>query len=229
MGIQPRRAPSRLVVAVDGGVATGKSSVCTEVARRLRLPYFNAGLLYRALALWCVGERIALDDADGIAAAAGSYPLTVSLDGGRTTILLMGRDVGDQLKTAEVGRAVPAVARHRAVRDIMNGRQRAIVRYAESAFGGVVIDGRDATTVVVPEADVKILLVATEEVRARRVGADEGAAADRDAADASVSDFLRPGPGVAVLDTSDLDIGELVSRVLACVREKRPDWVRGTD
>ncbi len=210
-------------MAVDGGVATGKSSACTAVAQRLHVPYFNAGLLYRALALWCVGERIALDNVDGkVESAARNFPIDVSLDSGTTAISLGGSDVFDQLKTSEVSRAVPEVARHLTVREVMTARQRAIVRYAKREFGGVVIDGRDATTVVVPDADVKILLVADEKARARRVGAGEGVlpAAKRDAADGASSNFLRPGSDVALLDTSALDVGELVSRVLALVFEQ---------
>ncbi|MFC9433671.1 (d)CMP kinase [Nocardia sp. NPDC057030] len=220
MGIQPRRVPGRLVVAIDGGVATGKSSVCTAVSQRLQLPYFNAGLLYRALALWCVRQRIALDNAGGVTeTAARTYPVGVSLDRGITAISLAGRDVSDQLKTSTVSRAVSAVARHAEVRAAMNARQREIVRYAESTYGGVVIDGRDTTTVVVPDADVKILLIADAQARALRVrtGEGAGAAAERDAADAAVSDFLQPRPDVTVLDTSDLDLGELVTRVLCHV------------
>lgn len=104
----------------------------------------------------------------------------------------------------------------------MNIRQRAIVQKAVSMFGGVVIDGRDATTVVVPNADVKILLLADQQTRARRVRTGEGvvAAAQRDEADSTVSDFHRPGTDVAVFDTSDLELDELIARVFTHVFER---------
>ncbi|WP_196814476.1 d(CMP) kinase [Nocardia sp. BMG111209] len=227
MGIQPRRSGSRLVIAVDGGVATGKSSVCTSVAQRLRIPYFNAGLLYRALALWCVTQGLSLDNADGATVvAAGSYPVFVSFEDGNTAVTLAGYDVSDQLKTAEVSSVVPMIARHSGVREIMNTRQREIVRQAVSEYGGIVIDGRDATTVVVPDAEVKILLVVDREAQARRTDVCEGGirAAERDAADAAVSDFLHPRSGVAVFDTSAIDLDELVAQVLAYVFTRHPWW-----
>ncbi|MRH89312.1 cytidylate kinase [Nocardia sp. SYP-A9097] len=227
MEIQPRPTRACLVVAVDGGVATGKSSVCSVLAQRLRVPYFNAGLLYRALALWCLDEHLTLDNADNATAiAAQSFPILVSLDNGCTAVSLADRDVSDQLELAEITAAVSRVSRHPEVREVMNTRQREIVEQAVSTFNGVVIDGRDATTVVVPNADVKVLLVANPAARASRVSAGEGEAeaAARDAADAVVSDFLCPQSGVAAFDTSDLGIDEISSRVLAHVLENRPDW-----
>jgi len=227
VGIRSRSARTHLVIAIDGGVATGKSSVCTAVAQQLRIPYFNAGLLYRGLALWCIDEGISVGGTgDAAAAAARSYPVHVSLDGGGTAIYLSGQDVSARLKTNEVTVVVPTVARHPGVREAINARQRAIVRQAVSTHGGVVIDGRDATTVVVPDANVKILLLTDREVRARRVGTGEGEerAAERDAADAKISDFLRPRTDVAVFDTSDVGLDELVSQVLDQVLKQYPDW-----
>ncbi|MFJ1458100.1 (d)CMP kinase [Nocardia sp. N2S4-5] len=228
VGIQPRRGRTCLVVAVDGGVATGKSSVCLAVSRMLGVPYFNAGLLYRALALWCIRSGISLDHGDSATQALlQSCPMHVSLAGGTTAVSIAGGDLSNLLKSTEVSEVVPVVARNPGIRATMTERQRAIVRQAESVFGGVVIDGRDATSVVVPDADVKILLTADPSTRATRVGDVEGAAARaeaRDREDARVSDFLRPRPDVSVLDTSGLDRAEVISEVLRLVFERRPDW-----
>ncbi|GAB2655161.1 (d)CMP kinase [Nocardia goodfellowii] len=197
------------------------------MAQQLRLPYFNAGLLYRALALWCVNEGLARDNTDGaVADAAHNYPVLVSLDTGSTVITLAGEEVSSRLKTDEISRIVPEVARHAEVREIMTARQRAVVSKAVSTFEGVVIDGRDATTVVVPDADVKILLVADHDARAARIGTPEGGACavERDAADSLVSDFLRPRHGVAVFDTSHLRLEDLVPQVLAYIYRHHPAW-----
>ncbi len=197
--------------------------MCTAVAQRLQIPYFNGGLLYRALALWCVDQGLPIDNTDNLTVfAARDCPLQVSLASGITVISLADRNVSDQLRTTEIDEVVPVVARHSEVRRIINTKQKAIVQHAVSTYGGVVIDGRDATTVVAPDADVKILLVADEQARAQRVGAEEDLtrAAQRDAADAAVSDFLRPRPDVAVIDTSGVGLHQVVSRVLAHVLEQ---------
>jgi cytidylate kinase len=178
--------------------------------------------MYRALALWSISQGLALDNAAGeMDGAAQRYPVEVSFNDGMTTVSLAGRDISAQLTTAEVTSAVSEVSRHPGVRAVMKTRQRVIVQRAVTMFGGVVIDGRDATTVVVPDAEVKILLLADQQTRARRVRSGEGVAeaAQRDDADSSVSDFRRPGADVTVFDTSDIELDELISRVLTHVFE----------
>lgn len=197
------------------------------MARRLGVPYFNAGLLYRALALWCVRAGLPLDDAEGItSAAARDFPVEISLRGGTTAVALAGGDVTAELQNAAVSSRVPEVSRHPGVRAAMTARQREVVRHAVSTWGGVVIDGRDATSVVVPDADVKIVLTVSPRIRSERMG-DEGtaaAAAHRDRLDSLVSGFDRGGPGVTVVDTNELDRSQTVAEVLRVIRIQRPEW-----
>ncbi|CAG7610511.1 (d)CMP kinase [Leucobacter soli] len=223
-----------VLVAIDGPAGSGKSSVSRAAADRLGFGILDTGAAYRALA-WALRERG--DDIDSEAAA-----LTL-LDGWHYGITLRGEqrvtvelpetvgiggatDVTAAIRANEISALVSRVSKHPVVRDRLNAMFRAMV--AESGLPGVVIEGRDITTVVAPDAPVRLLLTASPEVRAqRRAGDLPGSSAEqvlaelraRDEKDAEVVDFFTPAPGVVLVDTSDLDFEQSVQAVVDAVRE----------
>ena len=217
-------SPAPVTIAIDGPAGSGKSSVSKEAARRLGYGYLDTGAAYRALA-WHVLERGG-DTADeqAVQDAADAFPYAISLDPDAYWVRVGDADVTDAVREPRVSAAVSGVARVGAVRKSVNALFRALVR--DSGRPGVVVEGRDITTVVAPDAPVRILLTAAPEVRAARRSAEldgEDAAAvasalhRRDAADSQVVDFLSAADGVTVVDSTDLDFAQTVAAVLDVV------------
>ncbi|WP_226345045.1 bifunctional cytidylate kinase/GTPase Der [Agilicoccus flavus] len=221
---------SALVVAIDGPSGSGKSSVSREAAARLDLAYLDTGAMYRALTWWCLEHGIPLDDAEAVTAAAVDMPLEIGVDPLEPYVGVDGRDITAAIRESSISTVVSLVARVPGVRTELVDRQRRVIEACRED-GGVVAEGRDTTTVVAPDADARILLVASEEARLRRRAAQLHGPADseaavesvrdevvrRDADDSTVASFFEPAPGVTVLDTSDLDFEESVRAVLAIV------------
>lgn len=223
-----------LTIAIDGPSGSGKSSVSKEVARRLGLAYLDTGAMYRAATWWCVRNGLELDDQPAVAGLVARIPLVMVTDPSAPTVHVDGVDVADAIRESAISTAVSAVATNLDVRAELQARQRAVIA-GESAGGfsggaGVVAEGRDITTVVAPDADVRILLTASEEARlARRArdvhGADDAASVDatrdqvlrRDADDSTVSSFQVAADGVVTIDSSDLDYEQTVQAVLTVV------------
>ena len=217
-----------LVVAVDGPSGSGKSSVCQAVASRLGLRYLDTGAMYRAVT-WAALERgLDLADQAAVADLARSVRLDVSTDPTAPTIAVDGVDVTAAIRETRISAAVSAVATNLGVRETLVRQQQTL-----AAAGGVVVEGRDITTVVAPDAPVRILLTASPEARlARRAldvhghASDEALAATRDQVlrrdrdDATVAAFLEASSGVVEVDTSDLTFEEVVETVLAVVAER---------
>ncbi|MGJ5590426.1 (d)CMP kinase [Micrococcus lylae] len=220
-------ASGRLVVAVDGPSGSGKSSVSKQVARALGAVYLDTGAMYRAAAWHCVNEGVDLDDADAVTEAVRGMELTQSTDPDSEHIAVGGHDVTEAIRTPEVTAVVSRVAGVIPVREILQGRQRAEIERA----GRIVAEGRDVTTVVAPDAEARVLLTASEQVRmARRSGQLAAAAsgvdaetlkaqvAGRDRTDSAHSSFERPADGVTLVDSSELDFDQTVAAVLAAVQ-----------
>ncbi len=224
-----------VAIAIDGPAGSGKSSVSKQAARRLGFGYLDTGAAYRALA-WYVLDRAA-DTSDEIAVldAAEEFPYAISLDPDDYWVRVGETDVTDAIREPRVTAAVSGVARVPVVRARVNDLFRALVE--ASGRPGVVVEGRDITTVVAPDAPVRILLTADPEVRAARrsaelTGHDAGAVAAalhrRDAADSKVVDFLTAADGVTVVDSTDLDFAQTVDAVLNVIatgihRQERAD------
>jgi cytidylate kinase len=218
----------RLVIAVDGPSGSGKSSVSRAVAERLGLRYLDTGAMYRALTWWVLDLGVDVDDeATGqqVADLARKLPLTISLEPTVQSVMVDGHDVTAAIRDPRISAAVSAVATNLGVREELVRRQREI-----AAEGGVVVEGRDITTVVAPDADVRVLLTADEAARlARRAlevhGSDDddaiAATRDhvlrRDAQDSTVATFTEAADGVTVVDSSALSFEETVSALLALV------------
>ena len=223
-------APSDpLVVAVDGPSGSGKSSVSRTVAQRLGLAYLDTGAMYRAVTWWCRQQGIDLDDLAAVATAAVEIDLRMGTDPSSPSVQVAGVVVDEAIRTTEISESVSRVAVNLDVRDELIRRQREIIA-ACARRGGVVAEGRDLTTVVMPAAPVRILLLASEDARLRRralqvhgeahqaaVSATHQQVVQRDQVDATVSSFMVAAPGVTTIDTSDLDMDGAVAAVLAVV------------
>ncbi len=219
---------SDLVVAIDGPSGSGKSSVAKRVARALELRYLDTGAMYRAVTWWLLDQGIELSDTDRAADLARHMPLRMGLDPRRPTIHVGDVDVAVQIRESRISAAVSAVATNLAIRAELVAQQQAI-----AAERGVVIEGRDITTVVAPDAPVRVLLTATEQARlARRaselhgestasaVEATKDEVLRRDSDDSTVARFLDAAEGVDVVDSSHMTLDETVRAVLELV-EKR--------
>ncbi|WP_353115879.1 (d)CMP kinase [Microbacterium sp.] len=215
-------------IAIDGPAGSGKSSVSKAVARGEGYGYLDTGAAYRALA-WHVLDRGAdTSDEQAVLAAASDFPLRQGLDPDDRRVHVGDVDVTEAIREPRVSAAVSGVARVPAVRAQVNEAFRRMV--AEAPYDAVVVEGRDITTVVAPDAPVRILLTAAPEVRAARRAAElsgEDAAAvatalhQRDAKDSAVVDFLTAAPGVDVVDSSELDFAQTIAAVLAVIAERR--------
>ena len=149
-----------LIVAIDGPAGAGKSSVARGLAERLGFHYLDTGAMYRALTWLALHEGVPLDDGPALEALAAAHPVTF---GDAGWVAIADEDVTTRIREPEIDAAVPVVARHPEVREVMRARQRELGRSGDS-----VIEGRDIGVVVVPDAEVKVWLVADPAVRARR-------------------------------------------------------------
>ncbi len=213
-----------MIVAIDGPAGSGKSSVSREVARRLGFGYLDTGAAYRAFAWHALEHGVDTSDAMSVLEVTGDFELGIALDPDAYRIEVGDTDVTEAIREPRVSDAVSGVARVPAVRESANGLFRSLV--AASGREGVVVEGRDITTVVAPDAPVRILLTASPEVRAARRSAEltnhdavqvANAMAQRDAADSKVVDFLTAAPGVTVVDSTELDFEQTVTAVLDVV------------
>lgn len=212
------------VVAIDGPAGSGKSSVSQAVATRLGFGFLDTGAAYRALAWHALRHGSDTSDATAVQEVFGDFDYAISLDPADRWVRVGDTDVTTAIREPRVTDAVSGVARVPAVRQAVNDLFRRLV--ASSGLRGVVVEGRDITTVVFPDAPVRILLTAAPEVRAARRSAevtslDAAAVAaalhKRDAADSTVVDFLTAAPGVQVVDSTHLDFEQTVDAVLDVV------------
>lgn len=221
---------SPITIAIDGPSGSGKSSVSKAVARALGLGYLDTGAMYRALAWWCLDRRLDLADQGVVAQAARDLPLDIGTDAEHTHVRVAGTDVTEAIRETRISSQVSAVATNLDVRAELRRRQRELIQQLREDRGGVVVEGRDITTVVAPDAEHRILVTASEEARlARRAAELHGSAGQeqlaathdqivrRDRDDATVSAFFEPADGVVGLDTSDLTFEESVQAVLDLV------------
>lgn len=221
-------------IAIDGPAGTGKSTVAREVARRLRLAYFDTGATYRVGTLWCMREGVDLANESDVAAMVETMNVALVLDPRNPRVILEGEDVSSLIRADSIALTVSKVATNLEARAALGQWQRDVIAseleggYSEGR--GVVTEGRDITTVIAPDADVRILMTADEEVRvARRAG--EGAdvltvreaVLGRDRKDATVVEFHTAADGVVTLDTTFLTIEEAVDAVLTLVAAARED------
>ena len=216
------------VVAVDGPSGSGKSSTARGVAMRLGLAYLDTGAMYRAIT-WALLERgVDLTDADAIAKAAGDVVLHAGTDPLAPTIEADGVDVSGPIRGADVTSNVSLVAAVPEVRAILVQAQREAIRGADT---GIVVEGRDIVTAFVPNAQVKVYLVADPAARARRRASELGhddhdatqeALARRDHLDSSrTASPLAMADDAILIDGTDLTLDEVIDTVVSLVEERR--------
>lgn len=206
-----------MIVAIDGPAGAGKSTVARSLAARLGFRYLDTGAMYRALTWLALEEGLDLTDGAALGALADEHP--VSFDGDR--VLIRGDDVTEKIRQAEIDRVVSTVARHPEVRAIMRERQREL-----SELGDAVIEGRDIGTVVCPDAEVKVYLVADATERARRRRAErpeigaEALATDLRLRDERDAAQMQSAPDAETIDTTELDVDEVVDRIESLVEAR---------
>ncbi|MFN2505898.1 MAG: (d)CMP kinase [Acidimicrobiales bacterium] len=198
------------VIAIDGPVGSGKSTIAQAVGARLGLAVLGTGSMYRAVAVAAL--RRGIEPGPATAEALAALAAEVTVEGERVRV--GGEDVTDELRNPEVNQAVSAVSATRQVRAELVQRQR---EWAEEHGGGVV-EGRDIGTIVFPDAELKVFLTADEEERARRRGGDEDAAglARRDHLDSTreVSP-LSAAEHALVIDSTGLSVEEVVDVIVS--------------
>ncbi|MDR7420075.1 MAG: (d)CMP kinase [Armatimonadota bacterium] len=221
-----RRPP---VIAIDGPTASGKSTVARAIARRLGLEYLDTGAMYRSVALVATQQGLDLNDAPAMTRLASTLRIESRPNGAGDRTLVDGRDVTEAIRAPEVSTAASVVSALPGVRAALVARQR-----ERAASGGIVMEGRDIGTVVLPDADLKIFLEATLEARARRRHAELQARgvsisleevqrqeAERDRRDATRTHSpLRPARDAVVIDTTALTPDEVVGTILRLLRER---------
>ena len=153
----------KLNIAVDGPSGAGKSSLARALAHEMGLIYVDTGALYRTVGLFMTENNIDTHDAAAVAARLGYIQLELTYQNGTQTVLLNGTDVGEKIRTPQISMAASAVSAIPAVREFLLGIQKDMVKK-----GGVVMDGRDIGTVIMPDADAKLFLVASPAARAKR-------------------------------------------------------------
>ncbi|GGR37478.1 (d)CMP kinase [Agromyces mediolanus] len=214
-----------LVVAVDGPAGSGKSSVSKAVARRLGYGFLDTGAAYRALAWHVAHSGVDPEDTAAVVASLDAFDYGIGTDPDGYRVRVGEHDVTEAIREPRISGIVSAVARVPEVRAHLIGLFRAII--AAELRPGIVVEGRDITTVVAPDAQVRILLTASEEVRMSRRAAElagHDAAATgaqlraRDRADSKVVDFLNAAEGVTLVDSTELDFGQTIDAVISVIR-----------
>jgi CMP/dCMP kinase len=214
-----------LVIAIDGPSGSGKSSTARGVAERLGLAFLDTGAMYRAITWLALQEGVDLDDQGAVAHLLAHASMDIDQDPRRPAIAINGIDVSEAIRAPEVSATVSAVATNLDIRADLVARQKKLIA---NAVDGIVAEGRDITTVVAPDADVRVLLVADPAARVARRHAelaehqmDVDAVTDqvirRDRDDSLVAEFESAAPGVHVVDSTFLSLEEVIETICAFV------------
>jgi cytidylate kinase len=223
------------IVAVDGPAGSGKSSVCSEVCRQLGWTYVNTGFLYRSIALIARQRNQGLEDNEALRGIINEFCEALQWDPTTQAVGFHGQNLTPQLYTDQAGKDASSIAKNPLVRELLLPLQR---RLTLQSPVGAIVDGRDIGTVVFPDADLKIFMTASLEVRAlRRMGQlQEGQKPDpaeleaiktsilqRDQQDAKRGTApLIQAPDAIVFDTSDLDIKGSIAAMIQLIRTHIP-------
>ncbi len=221
-----------MIIAIDGPSGAGKSTLGKMLAKRLGLLYLDTGAMYRAVALAVYKANVPYRDVDNIRYIAETSRIELIGEPDDLKVFLNGDDVTTDIRTLEIAQAASVVSTISDVRRIMVDHQRELGR---SSANGCVLEGRDIGSVVFPDADLKFFLTAEPEARAKRRFEEDRAKGrvstyeqtlaeinERDERDVSREDSpLTISDDAVVIDTSELDLGEVFERMIAEVEKKR--------
>ena len=216
-------------IAIDGPAGAGKSTIAKNVAKELSFIYVDTGAMYRAMALYLHRNGISADDPEKIAAGCGGADISIEYRDGVQVVLLAGENVNAWLRTEEVSAMASKSSAVPRVRERLLQLQQEL-----AATQNVVMDGRDIGTVVLPDAQVKIYLTASVEVRAKRRYLEQkakGEKVDLKEIEAEIAERdhrdmtrevapLKLADDAVLVDSSDMTIDEVAQRILATVKEK---------
>ncbi|WP_190323381.1 (d)CMP kinase [Rummeliibacillus sp. TYF-LIM-RU47] len=216
-------------IAIDGPAGAGKSTIAKIVAEKLGYTYIDTGAMYRALTLKALNEHINLEDAKSITDLLTNTKIQLKPSSNGQLVFLDEKDVSEEIRSNEVTKNVSKVASHATMREIMVDHQREMAKQ-----GGVVMDGRDIATAVLPEAELKVFMSATVEERARRRYEDnkhrgiessleqlKSEIANRDKLDSErEASPLIQAPDAIFLDTTELSISEAAQTILELANER---------
>lgn len=216
-------------IAIDGPAGAGKSTIAKLVAKELGYIYVDTGALYRAIGLYMINNGINLDDTGKISENAQGVDIRLAFEDGKQKVLLSGEDVSDKIRTPQVSMAASAVSAVPKVREFLISLQRKI---AEN--NNVIMDGRDISTVILPDAQVKIFLTASDKVRAKRRFCEleengENVTFEEVLEDIQKRDFndstreaapLKMSEDAILVDTSDLSLKQSIKVVIEVIKER---------
>jgi CMP/dCMP kinase len=219
----------RFTIAIDGPAGAGKSTVCKLLAKQLGYTYLDTGAMYRAMAWAALTKNLNMEDESEIARHIESLPLRFVMENGATQIFFSDKRLDEELRRPDISKQASRISQLKCVRDYLTHCQRKL-----GERGGIVAEGRDMTTIVFPDALVRVYLQADLKVRAQRrlleyrakgITADftslEEQIRSRDEADEQRALApLRTAPGVLILDTSHMDIAEVVEHLLEIVHQE---------
>ena len=217
-------------LAIDGPAGAGKSTIARAVSKELGWIYVDTGAMFRAVALFFLREGISAEDAGGIRDRIGGVTVTLGHDNGEQQVFLNGENVSGLIRTEEVGNMASACSVYPEVRQKLLELQRSLAEHQP-----VVMDGRDIGTVVLPDADTKVYLTASVEVRARRRYKElmeKGAACDiaeieNDIRERDWRDMhretapLKQAEDAVLVDSSDMTAAEVTEQILSLVRREK--------
>ena len=216
-----------LFVAIDGPAGSGKSSVSRAVARRLGFAYLDTGAAYRALAWHVIDQEVDPQNSVAVTALLPDFDYLIGTEPDAYFVRVGDNDITDAIREPAISAAVSAIARVPAVRTHLTELFRSIARAVPQP--GVVVEGRDITTVVAPEAEVRILLTATEEARMARRSAEISTQSahtvaeqlrSRDRADSQVVEFMSAADGVTTVDSTHLDFDQTIDAVIEVINTR---------
>jgi CMP/dCMP kinase len=209
-----------MIVAIDGPAGAGKSTVAQRLAEQLGFRYLDTGAMYRALTWLAINRSVPLAQGAQLGHLAEENPVSVD---DKRRVWIADTDVTSSIRKSDIDRLVPVVARHPEVRKVMRARQREL-----ADDGNVVIEGRDIGTVVAPQAEVKVYLNAERGIRAQRrlaerpeIGAD-ALATDLRLRDESDAARMQPAEDAILIDTTELDVEDVVGQIEDLVRARQP-------
>ena len=219
-------------IAIDGPAGAGKSTIARRVAKELGYYYVYTGAIYRTVAYFLDLLGVSPKDVDGVERYIDELTIEIEYDEeGKQHMLMNGMDVSDDIRTQDISQKASLVSAHKVVRDMLLDMQRQVARE-----NNVIMDGRDIGTVVLPKANVKIVLTASPEIRAKRrydelVAKGQKTTLAQVLKDVEQRDYqdthreiapLKQAKDAVLLDTSDLDIEGVVAAIKAIVQEKIP-------